>query len=133
MRQSPEFSRIQEPNRFSNSLRIFEANYRELDRLLLFICDSRGGEVCFGGKTMSRGNRPLKRGRILDFATRKTALAIGIDRITVMLITRREPVKPSTLQKVITFFAKNGLSKKREQSSMKCFGKLTNLDFTTLR
>src|SRR5262245_1773759 len=47
MRGTPEFQRLQELDRFSNTLRIFEANYRELDRLLLFICDGPAGDQLF--------------------------------------------------------------------------------------
>ena len=39
--------------------------------------------------------------RILEMGIRKATRAAGIDGKTVMLITRREPVKPSTLAKVI--------------------------------
>jgi hypothetical protein len=47
MRQTPQFSRLMELDRFSNSLRIFEANYRELDRLMWFVCESEPGSHLF--------------------------------------------------------------------------------------
>jgi hypothetical protein len=47
MRQTPEFGRLMELDCFSNSLRIFEANYRELDRLMWFVCESVPGSHLF--------------------------------------------------------------------------------------
>jgi len=47
MRATPEFHRLQELDRFSNTLAIFEANYRELDRLMAFICESPAGDKLF--------------------------------------------------------------------------------------
>jgi hypothetical protein len=47
MRATPEFQRFQELQRFTNTLHIFEANYRELDRLLWFVCDSPAGDKLF--------------------------------------------------------------------------------------
>ena len=41
--------------------------------------------------------------RILDTGIRKTARATGVDSKTVILITRREPVKPNTLAQVAQF------------------------------
>jgi hypothetical protein len=61
MRDSPEFRRLQQLDRFSHSLRIFEANYRELDRMLRFICESTSGERLFRKKTALLGNRRSKK------------------------------------------------------------------------
>jgi hypothetical protein len=47
MRGTPEFARLQELDRLGNTLHIFEANYRELDRLLWFVCDSPAGDQWF--------------------------------------------------------------------------------------
>lgn len=47
MRETPEFARLQELNRLANTLSIFEANYRDLDRLLWFVCDSSAGDRLF--------------------------------------------------------------------------------------
>lgn len=47
MQATPEFCRLQELDRFSNTLQIFEANHQELDRLLWFICESPAGDQLF--------------------------------------------------------------------------------------
>jgi hypothetical protein len=47
MRQTPAFARLQELDRLSNTLQIFESNYRELDHLLWFICESSVGDGLF--------------------------------------------------------------------------------------
>ncbi len=46
------------------------------------------------------------RNQIAEFGIRKTARATKTDSKTIMLIVRRERVKPSTLAKVREFFRK---------------------------
>jgi hypothetical protein len=47
IRATPEFARVQELEHFSNTVRIVETNYQELDRLLWLICESPAGEELF--------------------------------------------------------------------------------------
>jgi hypothetical protein len=42
--------------------------------------------------------------QILDVGIRRTARSTGIDSKTVMLITRRQAVKPTTLATIMKFF-----------------------------
>lgn len=47
VRATPEFARVQELNRFSNSARIVEINYQEIDRFLWVICETRASDELF--------------------------------------------------------------------------------------
>jgi hypothetical protein len=60
MRETPQFARLQELNRFSYTLQIFEANYRELDRLLWFVCDSPAGDQLFQRENRSAWEQAMK-------------------------------------------------------------------------
>jgi hypothetical protein len=53
MRSTPEFQRFQELQRFTHTLHIFETNYRELDRLLWFVCNSPAGDKLFRAENHS--------------------------------------------------------------------------------
>jgi hypothetical protein len=46
-RAIPEFARVLELNHFSNTVRIVETNYQELDRLLWVVCETPAGEELF--------------------------------------------------------------------------------------
>ena len=55
------------------------------------------------GKTVA--DQELRR-RIVEIGIRKTARATKTDSKTIMLISRGERVKPSTLAKILQFFRK---------------------------
>jgi len=46
-RTTPEFVRVLEIYHFSNTVRIVETNYQELDRLLWAICETPAGDELF--------------------------------------------------------------------------------------
>lgn len=47
LRTTPEFARVLELNHFSDTVRIVEINYQELERLLGVICDTPAGDELF--------------------------------------------------------------------------------------
>jgi hypothetical protein len=60
------------------------------------------------GKTVA--NEELRE-QILEFGIRKTARATNTDSKTIMLISKRERVKPNTLAKAGEFFSKRETQK----------------------